>query len=1373
MLGFALFGIVVPILVGIGLVWIGLSSERVAKKVIAFGLARTNGQASVGAVEGRLRGPLVLRRVAVRSDRFRATVDSARLEWSPGGLLRGELQVDRLHVTGVHVVLPDSSPASPDTAAPGRPRLPLTVVFGDVAARGISVDAPGGATLREGEIRLAGRSSDYRLDARGDAFTPTAKTVHLALTARGDLERLASLRADAALLDGRVVIVGPVRWWPRVQWELSLAADDLRPGALMTKPREWPGALMLRARTAGRLDSAGPAGRLAVDTLGGSLRRQPIAGSARVGFGDSLYRLDTLALTWGPATLSAAGVAGDTVDLRFRAGVRDLGAFDPGSSGRLALRGTVAGPRLTPRIRVEAEGNRLASGSARLARLTGRADVDLARDGRNDAGIRADSIRIGAQAVTHAALSLRGTRREHQLTLHLLAPGARAELGLAGGLVGKRKQWKGRVLAAEVDAGARGGVWRLERPRVLLASDSAASLEQVCLRAQGAGADDPGTPGAARVCAGGAWRRSGAWRAVGLVERLPLDLADAFLPPGDSLSGALDGRFAVSVGRDSALTADVTLASRAAAFHYPDGVTRRPRRISLDTAAIALRGGRSGIHAAATARAAEGPHPLGTLDLRLALPGYRRLGAPLAPQRVQGRLEARVADLAIVRTFAPDLDSTRGRLDLGLSAAGTIGRPELDGSLGLTDLGLWWPEHRSVTGSIAASLRAAVGRGRRLRGDVRVEPRGLGVAFLQDSGLRRLAISGKGLEVHAGGGVRGAVDLALADSTGARVGSLAGDLELPRYASLGSPIAAQPIRLRLTGRIPNLGVLRGLLTGLDSLRGSAALDLAATGTGAAPRVTGRLRLEQLMAGLPHGARLTGAVAGDLRAAVAGDSTIDAQLSVVPRGVAIEYAADSIPRRLTLDTTGLVVRAGREGVRGSLDLSLRAASGQPLATLAARLALPRYRRLGAPIPAQPVAAKLDGRVDDLSLAQAFSAELDSVTGRITLNASLSGTAGAPQLIGGLRLDNGAANIPRFGLHLRELGLAASGDSAGRVTVSGRLRSGSGVLTMRGASPVRPTAREPGRIHIQGDSVEVANTGEGHILVSPRIDVTLAGDSLDARGEVRVPYAHVELSEIPQTAVPPSDDVVFTDTIAQAAARRRITSQIRVELGDSVTFKGFNFTAHLGGGLLAVSVPRRPATGSGAIVIKEGQYRAYGQDLAISDGVLRFAGGPVDNPGLDIRATRTAEDSVVAGVKIQGTLKAPQVTIFSNPAMEQGRALQYLVLGHPLGETSGTQGSLASKAASSLGLRGGNLLARSVGKGVGLDEAQIETKGDLKEASFVAGKYLSPNLYVSYGIGLFDPVSTLQLRYVLSSKWTLQAEKGTGTGADLLYRFEAGR
>ncbi len=124
------------------------------------------------------------------------------------------------------------------------------------------------------------------------------------------------------------------------------------------------------------------------------------------------------------------------------------------------------------------------------------------------------------------------------------------------------------------------------------------------------------------------------------------------------------------------------------------------------------------------------------------------------------------------------------------------------------------------------------------------------------------------------------------------------------------------------------------------------------------------------------------------------------------------------------------------------------------------------------------------------------------------------------------------------------------------------------------------------------------------------------------------------------------------------------------------------------------------------------------------------------------------------------------------MSQNRALHYIVMGRPPGEGTGADGGLLSKAASSLGLRGGNLLARSVGQGLGFSEAGIQSEGDLQQAQFVAGRFLSPSLYVSYGIGLFDPISTLRLRYLLSRKWTIQAEAGAATGADILYRIEKG-
>jgi hypothetical protein len=43
-------------------------------------------------------------------------------------------------------------------------------------------------------------------------------------------------------------------------------------------------------------------------------------------------------------------------------------------------------------------------------------------------------------------------------------------------------------------------------------------------------------------------------------------------------------------------------------------------------------------------------------------------------------------------------------------------------------------------------------------------------------------------------------------------------------------------------------------------------------------------------------------------------------------------------------------------------------------------------------------------------------------------------------------------------------------------------------------------------------------------------------------------------------------------------------------------------------------------------------------------------------------------------------------------------------------------------------------------------------------------------VSYGIGIFDPVSTLRLRYMLSNRFTILAETGGRTSVDALIRLE---
>jgi len=67
-------------------------------------------------------------------------------------------------------------------------------------------------------------------------------------------------------------------------------------------------------------------------------------------------------------------------------------------------------------------------------------------------------------------------------------------------------------------------------------------------------------------------------------------------------------------------------------------------------------------------------------------------------------------------------------------------------------------------------------------------------------------------------------------------------------------------------------------------------------------------------------------------------------------------------------------------------------------------------------------------------------------------------------------------------------------------------------------------------------------------------------------------------------------------------------------------------------------------------------------------------------------------------------------------------------------------------------------------------RIENSNDGDQASLIIGRYLSPKLYVSYGIDLIETVNTINLRYQISDNWQLKGESGERQSADLFYIFE---
>ena len=56
------------------------------------------------------------------------------------------------------------------------------------------------------------------------------------------------------------------------------------------------------------------------------------------------------------------------------------------------------------------------------------------------------------------------------------------------------------------------------------------------------------------------------------------------------------------------------------------------------------------------------------------------------------------------------------------------------------------------------------------------------------------------------------------------------------------------------------------------------------------------------------------------------------------------------------------------------------------------------------------------------------------------------------------------------------------------------------------------------------------------------------------------------------------------------------------------------------------------------------------------------------------------------------------------------------------------------------------------------------------SLVLGKYLSPRLYVSWGVSLTESINTFKMRYTIDDRWTVKTEAGKESSADLVYTIE---
>jgi translocation and assembly module TamB len=303
----------------------------------------------------------------------------------------------------------------------------------------------------------------------------------------------------------------------------------------------------------------------------------------------------------------------------------------------------------------------------------------------------------------------------------------------------------------------------------------------------------------------------------------------------------------------------------------------------------------------------------------------------------------------------------------------------------------------------------------------------------------------------------------------------------------------------------------------------------------------------------------------------------------------------------------------------------------------------------------------------------------------------------------------------------------------------------------------------------------------VVASPDILIRRDAQGINATGSVLLDSADVNADKLAGSGDvnKASPDVVVVDRPQPVAGRSMlpITASVKVDLGTHTHLVGKGLDGRLTGVFTVNESPGRYTTGQGQVNVA-GTYKAYGHDLSIQQGQLLFASTPIDNPGLNIRAERklnpnaTVDDGQRVGLQITGTAERPVLNVFSNPVMEQSDALAYLVTGKPLSQAKGGEGNMVGAAAQALGSAAGNRLAKNIGSKIGMDDVGVASSDALGgNSAFTIGKYLSPRLYLSYGVGLFQSGQVVTLRYRFTKRWNFEAENATDfSRASLNYRYE---
>jgi translocation and assembly module TamB len=423
---------------------------------------------------------------------------------------------------------------------------------------------------------------------------------------------------------------------------------------------------------------------------------------------------------------------------------------------------------------------------------------------------------------------------------------------------------------------------------------------------------------------------------------------------------------------------------------------------------------------------------------------------------------------------------------------------------------------------------------------------------------------------------------------------------------------------------------------------------------------------------------------------------------------------------------------------------------------------------------PLRGKIHANIRDLGFIAPLSYYTVHPSGSLLGTLDISGTMSKPVIDGNLLLADGRIDMPNWGISMTDASFELNG-SGNTLSVQGTASSGPGWLRA-GGKLFLDEKGIAGDFRFVGENFDTVMLPEYVVRTSPDLQLSFNRDGGVLTGSLVVPHAVLTPEEM-KDSLRVSDDIIYLNGAEdEKSSGWLFTTALQVMLGEDVYLDGYGLTGYLRGNLAVEKRPGTFMTGKGELSLAKGVFSVYGRTLDIVRSRVLFSGGPIDNPGMDVRAEKIVADkinrgdTITVGVDVSGPADNLEFALFSDPAMDESDILSFMVVGRSMSEAGKQEESLLGSVAMALGLEKSVGIVDSLTNILPIDEVYLEGTSE-EDVSLVVGKQLTDELYIGYDHNFFDQKGEVKVRYDLGSGFSAETRSSTdATGADLLYSFE---